>query len=128
MDFACSLYCLSSYLYVFIYIYLYIYVCIYIKVYFCCCYLSFFVFNFFFSYFFFVLFVEPLRKWKRMDILFLLVGRQHWGASLRSRGSRRVHSAVQILGLLLGWFQDLPRHKILAYSEGLWSKAQAHLE
>lgn len=55
----------------------------------------------------FLLFVEPLRKWKRMDILFLLVGRKHWGAALRCCGSRRVHSAVQILGLLLGWFQDL---------------------
>lgn len=42
-----------------------------------------------------------------MDILFLLVGRKHWGAALRCCGSRRVHSAVQILGLLLGWFQDL---------------------
>jgi len=42
-----------------------------------------------------------------MDILFLLVGRKHWSAALRCCGSRRVHSAIQILGLLLRWFQDL---------------------
>lgn len=89
---------------------------------------SFLVIYFRFSYFFFSVFsillffeVWPLRKWKRMDILFLLVGRQHWGATLRCCGSRWVHAAVQILGLLLGWFQYLQRkesYKIYRHEAG----------